>query len=30
MERYMTMPTPDTKPEDLRSELWVPCQKGKK
>ena len=30
MERYMTMPTPDTKPEDLRSELWIPCQKGKK
>ncbi len=30
MERYLTMPTPDTKPEDLRSELWIPCQKGKK
>ncbi len=29
MERYM-MPDPDTKPEDLRSELWIPCQKGKK
>ncbi len=24
MERYLTMPTPDTKPEDLRSELWIP------
>ncbi len=30
MERYLTMPTPDTKPEDLRSEVWIPCQKGKK
>jgi effector-binding domain-containing protein len=27
MERYMTMPTPETKPEDLRSEIWIPCQK---
>ena len=30
LERFLTIPTPDTKPEDLRSELWVPCQKGKK
>ena len=30
MERYLTMPTPDTKPEDLKSEIWIPCQKGKK
>lgn len=30
LERYMTMPTPDTKPEDLRSEIWIPCQKVKK
>ncbi len=30
MERYVTMPTPDTKPEDLKSEIWIPCQKGKK
>ncbi len=30
MERFLTMPTPDTKPEDLRSEIWIPCQKGKK
>ncbi len=29
MERYM-MPTPDTKPEDLRSEIWIPCQKVEK
>ena len=27
LERYLNMPTPDTKPEDLRSELWVPFQK---
>jgi effector-binding domain-containing protein len=27
LERYLTMPGPDTKPEDLRSELWVPFQK---
>ncbi len=30
LERYLTTPTPDTKPEDLRSEIWIPCQKGKK
>ncbi len=30
MERYLTMPTPDTKPEDLRSEIWIPCQKVEK
>ncbi|NIO49574.1 MAG: hypothetical protein GTN73_09110 [Candidatus Aminicenantes bacterium] len=30
LERYLSMPTPDTKPEDLRTEVWVPCQKGKK
>jgi len=30
MGRYLAMPTPDTKPEDLKSELWIPCQKGKK
>ncbi len=30
MERYLTMPTPETKPEDLRSEIWVPCQKKEK
>ena len=27
LERYLTMPTPETKPEDLKSELWVPFQK---
>lgn len=27
MERYLTMPTPDTQPEDLRAEIWVPVQK---
>ncbi len=30
MERYLTMRTPDTKPEDLRSELWVTFQKVEK
>ncbi len=30
MERFLTMPTPDTKPEDLRSEIWIPCQKVEK
>ncbi len=30
LERYLTMPTPDTKPEDLKSEIWIPCQKGTK
>ena len=30
LERYLTMPTPDTKPEDLRTEIWVPCRKGEK
>jgi effector-binding domain-containing protein len=30
MERFLNMPTPDTKPEDLRSEIWIPFQKGKK
>ena len=27
MEKYLTMPTPDTRPEDMRSEIWVPCKK---
>ena len=27
LERYLTMPTPETKPEDLRSEIWIPYQK---
>lgn len=26
LERYLTMPTPTTKPEDLKSEIWIPCQ----
>jgi effector-binding domain-containing protein len=26
LERYLTIPTPDTKPEELKSEIWVPCQ----
>lgn len=30
MERYLTMPTPDTKPEDLRTEVWHPCKKVEK
>ncbi len=30
LERYLTMPTPDTKPEDLRSEIWIPCKKVEK
>lgn len=29
LEKYLTMPTPDTKPEDLKSEIWIPCQKQK-
>ena len=27
LERFLTMPAPDTKPEDQKAELWVPCQK---
>lgn len=27
LERYITMPTPETKPEDLKSEIWIPCEK---
>jgi len=27
LERYLTMPTPTTKPEDIKSEIWIPCQK---
>jgi effector-binding domain-containing protein len=27
LERYLTMPGPDTRPEDLRSQLWIPCRK---
>ena len=27
LERYLTMPTPDTNPEDMRTEIWVPFQK---
>jgi len=30
MERYLTMPTPDTKPEDLRTEIWHACWKVEK
>ncbi len=30
MERFRTMTTPDTKTEDIRSEIWIPCQTGKK
>jgi effector-binding domain-containing protein len=30
LERYLTMPTPQTKPEDLRSEIWIPYQKIQK
>jgi len=30
LERYLTMPTPETKPEELRTEVWVPCRKGEK
>ena len=26
LERYLTMPTPETKPEDLKSEIWIPCE----
>jgi effector-binding domain-containing protein len=27
LERYLTMPGPNTKPEDMKSELWIPCMK---
>lgn len=30
LEKYLTMPTPETKPEDLKTEIWVPCQEQKK
>ena len=27
LERYLTMPGPDTRPEDMKSEIWIPCRK---
>ncbi len=30
LERALNMPTPDTKPEDLRTEVWIPCKKVEK
>ena len=27
LERYLTMPGPNTRPEDLKSEIWIPCRK---
>jgi effector-binding domain-containing protein len=30
LERYLTMPTPDTKPEDLKTEVWHACKKVEK
>jgi len=27
MERYLTMPTQETKPEDLKTEIWIPYEK---
>lgn len=27
LERYLTIPTPETKPEDMKTEIWVPCEK---
>jgi len=30
MERFLNMPTPDTKPEDLRTEIWIRYQKKEK
>jgi len=27
LEKYLVNPTPDTKPEDLTSEIWNPYQK---
>ncbi len=27
LERYLTMPGPNTRPEDLKSEIWIPCKK---
>jgi effector-binding domain-containing protein len=26
LERYLTMPGPETKPEDLKSEIWIPYE----
>jgi len=30
LERFLTMPTPETKPEDLRTEIWHACKKVEK
>lgn len=29
MEKYLTMPTPETKPEEYKTEIWIPSQKKK-
>ena len=28
MEKYLTAPTPGTKPQDLLTEIWIPCKKN--
>lgn len=30
LERYLNLPTPDTKPEDLRTEIWIHSKKQEK
>lgn len=30
LERYLSMPSPGTRPENLKTEIWIPCQKQKK
>ena len=30
MERYLNVPTPETKPEDLRTEIWIHSKKREK
>lgn len=27
LERYLTVPGPNTKPEDMKAEIWIPCKK---
>lgn len=29
LERFLSPPPPTTKPEDLKTEIWIPCQKQK-
>lgn len=27
LEKYLTAPGPNTKPEDIKTEIWIPCKK---